>query len=154
MQKRLNKTLNLNRAQPVSWASFSRFDQSEGVNLPISSSLLFLAFVFSFKTLRLDRPLNAACQRSVFLVHYPIQTAYLNYCHCLCACHPTKGSTSLDADHSKHSPKETTEVRKAVILPVLCLPSGNVQHKRKRCSLTKMGGIALHTRHMHTYTRT
>ena len=58
MLKRLNKTSNLNRAQPVSWASFSRFDQSEGVNL-VSSSLLFLGFVFSFKTLRLDRALKA-----------------------------------------------------------------------------------------------
>ena len=58
MQKRLNKTWNLNRAQPVSWASCSRFGQSEGVNLPILSSLLFSAFVFSFKTLRLNPALT------------------------------------------------------------------------------------------------
>ena len=57
MQKRLNKTKNLNQAQPVSWASFSRFDQSWGVNIRISSSLLFLTLVFCFKALRLDRPL-------------------------------------------------------------------------------------------------
>ena len=55
------ETINLKRAQPVSWASFWRFDQSEGGNLPISSSLLLLGFVFSSKTLRLNRPLTGPC---------------------------------------------------------------------------------------------
>ena len=39
---------NLKRAQPVFWASFWLFGQSEGVNLAISSSLSFFSFVFSF----------------------------------------------------------------------------------------------------------
>ena len=46
MPQRLKKTWNTDRAQPVYWTFFSRFDQSEGVNLPISSSPLLLGFVF------------------------------------------------------------------------------------------------------------
>ena len=41
---------------PASWAPFWQCGQSEGVYLPLSSSVLFFAFVFRFKTLLLGGP--------------------------------------------------------------------------------------------------
>ena len=43
VQRILNKSGELKRAQPVSWGSFWRLGESEGVYLAVSSSLLFFA---------------------------------------------------------------------------------------------------------------
>ena len=75
IQMELNKSEKRKRARPVSWASFRLFDQSEGVNLPISASLSFLASkrsVWFEQALRNKRKINPYAHVGVSKVLPPV----------------------------------------------------------------------------------
>ena len=112
------------------------------------SSYLIFAIVISFKTLRLEQPLNVACQRSIVLVvhcHITDNQLIIIIVNVIVLSIIQRAAwVSTLTIHNVFETRKPRERKITVAITVLCWPSENVN--------TKTGGIAPRTQHTYTYT--